>query len=172
MIIRTPPASELSPYYQSYLSEVSEENLLEALVKQKKATQEFLSSIPENKTSFSYAEGKWKLKEVVGHLCDTERILVYRALRFSRKDKTPLSAFDENDYTPNSNYSSRSLSNIALEYKAIGDSTTALFTNMNEEMFDLKGIANQAEVTVRALLFFIIAHERHHLKVIRERYLS
>ena len=172
MIILKPVPSELSDYYQTYLKYISEDDLLDALIKQKKTTQNFLRSIPDAKASFAYATGKWMLKEVVGHLCDTERILTYRALRFSRNDRTPLSGFDENAYTPNSNYKSRTLSNIAEENKAVGESTIALFTNMSEEMFDRKGLANQSEVSVKALLFFIVAHERHHLKVIQERYLS
>lgn len=145
--------------------------MLDVLIKEKDVIQKFLQSIPESKASSAYADGKWLLKEVVGHLCDTERILSYRALRISRNDKTPLPGFDENEYTPNSNYKTRSLSNIAEEFKSIRESSITLFNNMNEDMFDRKGITNNSEVCVRNLLFFIVAHERHHLKVIQERYL-
>lgn len=171
MIIQKPDAEELSVYYQSYLKYVTEDDMLEALKIQKERSQSFLNSIPESKSMFAYESGKWKLKEVVGHVCDTERILSYRALRISRNDRTPLSGFEEKDYVPNSNYSSRKLANIAEEYRAVGDSTIALFSNMSEEMYERKGIANQLEVSVRAILFFILSHERHHMKVIRDRYL-
>jgi hypothetical protein len=172
LIIHKPLPSELSEYYQTYLKYVSENNLLEALLNQKKDSEIFLSAIPENKEGYAYANDKWMLKEVVGHLCDTERILTYRALRISRNDQTPLPGFEENEYTLNSNYRIRSLANIADEFKAVGASTIKLFYNMSEEMFNRTGTANQTRVSVKAILFFIVAHERHHLNVIRERYLS
>jgi hypothetical protein len=170
--VHKPSLEELSPYYQSYLKYIPEEDILDALVKQAGITDLFLKSIGEDRASLAYAVGKWKLKEVAGHLNDTERILSYRALRISRNDKTPLPGFDENTYTPNSNYGSITLVNIAREKKVIRESTIALFTNMSMEMFDRKGITNNTEVSVRAILFFIVAHERHHLQVIKERYLS
>ena len=170
--VKKPSPQVLSPYYQTYLKYVPEEDVLAALIKQSEITQKFLASISESQSSSAYAEGKWLLKEVVGHMCDTERILTYRALRIARNDKTPLPGFEENDYTPNSNYSIRTLSNIANELKAIRESTIALFKNMSEEMYDRRGISNNAGVGVRDILFFIVAHERHHLNVIKERYLS
>src|SRR5258705_508154 len=110
--------------------------------------------------------------DVCGHLCDTERILSYRALRISRNDKTPMSGFEENEYTPNSNYKDRTLKNITEELLAVRAATILLFENMSEEMFNRKGIANDNEVSVRAILFFIVAHARHHMGVIKERYLK
>src|SRR2546423_104704 len=103
-MIRTPRADELTLYYQSYLKYIpADADLLSVIKEQAGITQQFLSSVPKEKESHAYAEGKWTVKEVVGHLCDTERILSCRALRFSRNDKTPLPGFDENTYTPNSN---------------------------------------------------------------------
>ncbi len=171
MKILKPSAEKLYSYYKTYLKYVPEEDILATLIAQKEITQKFLNTIPEEKASKAYAEGKWLLKEVAGHLCDTERILTYRALRFSRNDKTPLPGFEENEYTPNSNYSSRTLANIAGEFKAIRESSISLFTNLSEEMYERRGISNNADISVRDLLFFIVAHERHHLNVIRERYL-
>jgi hypothetical protein len=172
LTVRKPSPDQLSSYYQTYLNYVPEDNILGALTEQKAITQIFLITIPESKASQAYAEGKWQLKEVIGHLCDTERILSYRALCIARNDQTPLSGFNENNYVKNSNYHSRELSNIADEYHAIRDSTIQLFANMNEEMYELRGIANKTDVRVRDLLFFIVAHERHHLAVIKERYLK
>jgi hypothetical protein len=112
------------------------------------------------------------VKEVAGHLCDTERILTYRALRFSRGDKTNLPPFEENDFVTNSNYKNRTLANITEEFIAIRKSSIAMFENFSEEMFERRGIANNNNVSVRALLFFTISHTKHHLGVINERYLS
>ena len=171
LTVKKPLPKELSSYYQTYLKYVPEDDLLNALIKQTEITRFFLATISEGKASSSYAEGKWLLKEVVGHLCDTERILSYRALRISRNDKTPLPGFEENEYTPNSNYKERSLSNIADEFSVVRASTIALFMNMNEEMYDRRGTSNNTDVGVRDILFFIVAHERHHMNVIKERYL-
>jgi uncharacterized damage-inducible protein DinB len=171
-MIRVPKAEELTPYYQSYLKYIPvDADLLSLIKEQANATQQFLASIPKEKESFAYAGGKWMLKEVVGHLCDTERILAYRALCFARNDKTPLAGFDENSYTPNSNYSSRSLKNIAEELATVRTASISLFSNMSDEMFERTGTANNNSYTARQMLFFIAGHEKHHLAVINERYL-
>ena len=171
MKISRPIPSDLSNYYQSYLPYVPEDDLLKVLKEQKNVIENFTGSITVSEETHRYADGKWMVKEVIGHLCDTERILTYRALRISRNDKTPLHGFEENDYTPNSNYKDRSLKNIVEELLAVRNATILLFENMSEEMFDRKGIANHSDVTVRGILFFIVAHARHHMNVIKERYL-
>lgn len=172
MKIQMPDPDSLSTYYKSYLKYMNESDLLEALIQQKIISSQFLATIPKEIESFKYAEGKWMLKEVVGHLCDTERILSYRALRFSRNDATPLSGFDENFYVPHSNHAHLSLREISEEKSAISSSTILLFKNMSDEMLDRNGTANNVKVNARAILFFIIAHERHHLNIIREKYIN
>jgi hypothetical protein len=172
-MISVPPSHELSSYYQSYLKYISADaDLLSLIKEQALSTQHFLATIPADKESFVYAPGKWRLKEVVGHICDAERILSYRALRISRNDKTPLAGFEENLYTPNSNYQSRSLRNIAEEFATVRQASISLFSNMSDEMFDRRGFANDSDVSVRAICFFIAGHERHHLQVIKDRYLN
>jgi hypothetical protein len=171
MNIQLPNKENLPGYYQNYFQYITETDLYEALVKQKIETNNFLKTIPAEKEDFRYAPEKWMLKEVVGHVSDTERVLCYRAMRFSRNDSTVLSGFDENTYVPNSNFKNISLEEISEEKSAIRQSNILLFKNMNEEMLDRKGTANKMELSARALLFFIVAHERHHLKVIKERYL-
>ncbi len=172
LTVSKPSPEELNSYYKTYLKYVPEDDILESLIQQKEISQSFLRMISESKASSAYADGKWLLKEVVGHLCDTERILSYRALRISRNDKTPLPGFDENTYTPNSNYKERTLSSAAEELKVIRESSITLFKNMSAEMIDRRGTTNQTDVSVREILFFILAHERHHLHVIKERYLG
>lgn len=171
--IGIPKASELSDYYQGYLKYVkADDDLLELIRRQRDETQQFLSSIDEDRASFVYAPEKWQLKEVVGHVCDTERIMSYRALRIARKDKTPLHGFDENHYTPASNYNKRSLKNISEELKTVRDATLSLISNFEAEMIDFKGTANDNEISVRAIIYMIYVHQQHHLAVIKERYLS
>jgi uncharacterized damage-inducible protein DinB len=146
--------------------------MLKDLIEQRDATQKFLQSISPEKETYKYAEGKWSIREVVGHLSDTERILSYRALRFARKDKTPLPGFEENEYTLHSNYHVRTLISIADEILSVRNASITLFSNMSEKMMEQTGSANNNPVSVKAMLFFIIAHQLHHLNIVRERYLK
>jgi hypothetical protein len=171
--IAIPKAEELSEYYQGYLKYVkADDDLLQLIIKQRDETQALLSTIDETRASFAYAPGKWQLKEVVGHFCDTERVMSYRALCFSRKDRTPLPGFDENTYMPASNYSKRTLKNISDELRTVRDATISLISNFSPEMIDYKGIANGLELPVRAVIYMIFVHQQHHMRIIRERYLS
>lgn len=166
-----PPSFEkLNDYYKSYWKYLKDEDILEALKKQGENTMEWLSSVSTDKENYAYSEGKWMIKEVIGHLCDTERILAYRALRFSRNDKTPLTAFDEKSFIEESNFRNRSLKNICEEWKTIRASTLSLFTSMTDEIADRIGIANGVHVSPRIILYFILVHERHHLQVIKDKY--
>jgi hypothetical protein len=172
-MISIPKPEELSAYYQSYLKYVRPGDDLIGLIRnQKSETNAFLCGIDETRASFIYAPGKWQLKEVAGHVCDTERIMCYRALRFSRKDQTPLAGFDENTYMPASNYHSRTMKNISEELRTVRDATISLIENFSPEMIDLKGIANNNEISVRAIIYMIYVHQQHHMKVIKEKYLS
>ncbi len=172
MKIAPPSISELSEYYQSYFHYLPETDLMEAMQRLTKESDKFYSEITESQAGYSYADGKWQLKEVVGHICDTERIMVYRALRIARKDKTPIEAFDENFYTENSFYSSRSFSSIYEEWKSIRAASLSFFQNLDLSSYGNVGTANKTPVSVKAILYFIIVHERHHQRIIRERYLN
>jgi len=168
-----PPAGDaLNDYYKSYAKYVEDEDLLAALSKQSLSTLNWLNALPDKIEDHSYQEGKWKLKEVVGHLCDSERIFAYRAMRFARNDKTELPGFDEKSYTPESDYGTRTLKDIIEEWKTIRSATISLFSSMSEQAIDRSGLANGVMVSPRIILFFIIAHERHHLQVMKDRYLT
>ena len=173
MIKFSPPdIKQLNDYYKSYWKYLKEDDLLSALSEQAKSTMDFLSTVPLGTENFSYADGKWMLKEVIGHLSDTERILSYRALRIARNDKTNLSSFDENIFIAESNFRSRTLKDILNEWNTVRASTLSLFSSMTEEIVDRSGKANSHVMTPRNILYFILVHERHHLEVIKERYLS
>jgi hypothetical protein len=166
-----PAIDELSDYYRTYWKYLDNDDMLGELIRQEKEASDFLLSINADKSDYAYEEGKWMLKEVVGHLSDTERILTYRALRFSRNDSTELPGFDENSYMEHSNFRSRHLPEIIDEFISVRKATISLFSSMSDEMLDLKGVANGNTVSPRSLLYFIIGHTRHHLLVIRDRYL-
>lgn len=172
MKIFKPAYSDLSEYYQTYFSCIPEDDLLQAFEKQVNDTHIFLNGISGAQSEYAYEEGKWTIREVLGHLCDTERILVYRALRFARNDHTDLAGFDENAYVRNANFSTRSWASLVEEKQGISQSSLIFFRNLPSESFDYSGIANKTKVSVRALMYFILAHERHHLSVIKERYLN
>jgi hypothetical protein len=120
---------------------------------------------------FRYAPDKWTIKELLCHLIDSERIFAYRALRFSRNDKTPLSGFEEKDYAVQANAHSRSVASIANEIKRLRATTLDLYKSFSDEMLQRTGTANNSSLSVLNLGFIIPGHETHHLNVLRERYL-
>jgi hypothetical protein len=124
-----------------------------------------------DKFDFRYAEGKWTIKDIIQHLIDAERVFSYRAMRISRNDKTPLPGFEENDYVENTNANGRSIQDLLTELSAVRQSTLLLFKSFSEEQFGRIGVASNADVSVRAIGFIIIGHQKHHQKVFQERYL-
>ena len=170
--LSAPSFDSLSDYYKSYWKYVNEDDILAALAEQMEITKHWLDDVPEQVENYMYADGKWMLKEVIGHLCDTERILSYRALRFSRNDKTSLTKFDENSFMAESNFRLRSLKDIADEWETVRSATITLFSSMTDEMADRMGNVEGLSVSSRIILYFILAHERHHLQIIKERYLT
>lgn len=163
---------EYNPYYRPYITAAGHLPLLEGLEKGKTELIEFIKNLPEARLHTAYAEGKWTLAEVLLHLIDAERIFQYRALCFARNDSTDLPGFDENAYAPNSKAAQRSKASLTEEFKALRESTVALFKTFDEEVLLRKGMANGSSISVRAIGFIICGHQQHHTQVIRERYLS
>ena len=122
------------------------------------------------KGDHAYAPGKWTVKEVIGHLCDAERVFAYRAMRFARADATELPGFDENAYVANANFRSRTMDDLLDEMFAVRAATLSLAKHLPESAMSNRGSANGSPVTVRALFYIIAGHERHHLGILRERY--
>jgi uncharacterized damage-inducible protein DinB len=163
---------EYNPYYKAYIEALGEVELMDTLKKQMLNYPEFLASIPKGKLTYRYAEGKWTVAEVLLHVLDSERVFQYRALRFARKDSTPLPGFDQDAYVPNSGANSRSLDSIIDEYKAIRSSTIALFESFDKDVLKEKGVASNAAMSVGALGFIMCGHQKHHRNILRERYLK
>ena len=164
--------SEYHPYYASYVALVKEAPLLEALNNGLESITSVITSIPEDKKTYSYASGKWSVAEVLVHLLDAERIFQYRALRFSRNDTTELKGFEQDDYVPESRANQRSLESILEEFVAIRKATITLFKSLNGECLRRSGMANGASMSVRALGYVICGHQAHHFKILQERYLT
>ncbi|WP_276360317.1 DinB family protein [Daejeonella sp. H1SJ63] len=165
-----PKADEYPLFYKGYIDTVKDDVLTE-LEQQAESFPLFLKGIPEVKASFAYAEGKWTIKELVGHVIDTERIMAYRLLRISRNDTTPLAGFEENHYVANAHFSDRSLISMADEFATVRKANMFLIKSLNEEELGRVGIANEKPISSGALLFIMAGHLNHHRRILQERYL-
>lgn len=166
-----PAASEYAPYYSTYISKVPEGDIIAQLRTQIEETTALLADLTEEQAAYRYAPGKWSLKEVIGHLCDAERVFAYRALRFSRKDATPLPGFDQEPYIEAADFAARTLADLLAEFRAIRQASLHLFVPMSEAMMTRTGTASGFGFSVRALAYIIAGHEEHHKRLIRTHYL-
>ncbi len=169
-MIARPQPSEHVPYFSRYIDLVPHGDLLALLDTQHRTTQKMLAPLSAEKARYRYADGKWSINEVVGHLADTERIFSYRALRFARGDSTPLSGYDEQAYTPAGRFDDRSLGDVLSEFTAVRGATLALFRGLSPDAFERSGPANGNPISVRALAYIIAGHERHHVGLLQTRY--
>jgi uncharacterized damage-inducible protein DinB len=170
LLAERPAAGEFAPYYAGYVSQVPEGDVLETLSSQLDDTLAFLRGLPAPRASHRYAEGKWTVKEVVGHMADSERIFAYRALRIARGDTTPLPGYDQDAYVRTANFDARSLVALASEFESARRATLTLFRSLDRESLARRGVANGLPVTPRALAYIIAGHERHHVEILRTRY--
>jgi uncharacterized damage-inducible protein DinB len=165
-----PADTDYAPAFAGYIANVTDDDALGALEAQSTATQKLLASLDEAKAAYRYAEGKWSIKEVIGHLTDGERIMVYRALAIARGETQPLPGFEEDDYVRNAGFDAWKLTDLAEQYALVRRATLLLFRNLPDDAWDRRGNANGAEITPRALAWVVAGHELHHLKTLRERY--
>jgi hypothetical protein len=166
-----PAASEYLPYYERYIGLVPEGDVVATLVNQMIETQSLLRALPASVATYRYAPEKWSVNELVGHMIDSERIFTSRALRFARNDPAPMPSFDQNDYVRNATFDSYPLADLASELEAVRHATIFLFRHMDEQAWSRRGIANNAEVSVRALAYIVAGHELHHREILSARYL-
>ena len=165
-----PAADEYLAYYARYIELVPDGNLVDLLAGQQVDTLRMLRLVDDQRGLYAYAPDKWTIKEVIGHLSDAERVFAYRALRFARGDGQPVAGFDENAYTPAGRFNERHIKNLVDEFEAIRAATVHVFRYLSEDELARRGIANGNLISVRALGYVIAGHERHHAKLLRERY--
>ncbi|MDU8886159.1 DinB family protein [Yeosuana sp. MJ-SS3] len=165
------PTREYLPYYSSYIGKANCSDLINGLEDSLGNTLSFFNSIPNEKFEYQYSEGKWTIKEIIQHIIDAERVFTYRALCFAREDKTPLPSFDENNYAKVCKANSRSVKSLINEYAASRKSTILLFKSFSDDTLKNIGVASGGEMSVRAIAFVIVGHEKHHVDIIKERYL-
>ncbi len=166
-----PEAGEFLPYYGRYIDLVGPGDVLTTLAQQMSDTQALLSSLPASVGTYRYAPDKWSVNEMIGHLMDSERIFVARALRFARNDSTALPGFEQDDYVRNATFDDFPLAELVSELESLRRSTILFFTHLSEDAWMRRGTANGAEVTVRALAYIVAGHELHHREMLQTRYL-
>jgi len=170
MITSRPTDTEYAPYYSRYISLVSETDVVSALEAQVDEIQRVGESITSEREKYRYEKDKWSIREVFGHLTDTERVFGYRAFCISRGERAPLPSFDQNPYVAESRYNEYGLSELISEFILVRKSNIALLRRLNDGEWKRMGTASNNPVSVRALAFMMAGHVRHHFKGLRASY--
>jgi uncharacterized damage-inducible protein DinB len=170
LVIARPQPGEYAPYYERYISLVQENDILATLDRQRREMVLLLSGLSEEQGDFRYAPEKWSAKQVLGHVCDTERVFAYRALRIARGDATPMEGFEQDDYVKNGPFARHAIDEVIEDYIAVRRATISLLRSLEEAAWSRRGVANKNEVTVRALAYTIAGHEVHHRRILQEKY--
>ena len=167
-----PESSEYPPYAAVYVNLVAGDEILSILAAQLEQDMALLKSVDDRRASeFSYAPGKWTIKQILGHIIDTERIFAYRAHHVARNDAAVLPGFEQDDYVAAGAFNERTLKSLIDEFRVVRQSTIALFENLPQQAWMRQGNANKYSVTVRGIAFLAAGHEAHHMKILREKYL-
>lgn len=169
-IAARPSKTEYDAYYHRYISLVPDEDVLIALDQQLADTLILLRGLSEQHGDFRYEADKWSVKEVLGHIIDTERIMSYRALRIARNDRTPIEGFEQDDYVKHGGFAGRSVANLGREFEQVRRATISLFRNLEPDAWTRVGIASKLDISVRALAYIIAGHELHHKASLKDRY--
>jgi len=168
---RRPDASEYAPYYADYVAKAPEGDVRAALRAQRDRLTKLFVGVPRARWDHRYAEGKWTVRELAGHILDAEWVFTARAMHFARGNPGPLPSMDQDDFLAHGNYGARSLDSLAQELSDLRAASLAQFDNFPPEAFDRRGTASDKVISVRALLYVIAGHAEHHARVLRERYL-
>ena len=164
-----PEKNEYADYYDKYISLV-DGDVLPMLDAQAAELRAMFAALPDEKGTYKYADDKWTLKEVLSHLIDGERFFAYRMLRISRGDKTPIEGFEQDDYIENSNANNRSFADLLDEFDLQRRSNILFVKNLSDEATMRLGTASGYTVSVRALVYMLAGHVRHHVNILKERY--
>ena len=166
-----PDASEFAPYYAGYVAAVPDGDIIEVIRRGAEDLATTVATIPEDRGDHRYADGKWSIRELLGHVIDAERIFSYRLLRVARGDATPLPGFDQDPYVLTSGAQQRSVASLAAELAAVRASTIALLESLPDDAWTRGGTASGHPVSARALAYITAGHAEHHLQILRSRYL-
>lgn len=164
-------SGEYNKYYQPYIDMVGDNDVFDYLRNSHETTLAFFYRIKKEKFDFRYAENKWTIKEILQHLIDSERVFTYRAMCIARNDKTELPGFDQDAFVAESLAEKRSLESLLLEYKSMRMATVSLFESFDYTNLTRLSVISGCDLSVRAIAFIIVGHEKHHIQIIKERYL-
>ncbi len=167
-----PDENEFAPFYKGYIGQVIEDDAITALEAELNESLAFFRGIDEQASRTAYAEGKWTIRELLGHIIDAERVMSYRALRFARNDQTELPGFEEADFVRGASFNDVSMGDMLREFEHLRRANILMFRNLSPAAWDRRGTANGNQISVRALAFVIAGHEKHHRKIVKERYLN
>ena len=170
MTIGRPQPGDYAPFYQPYLDATAPIDDAHELLATQSDVLAYMATWPEDKAGHRYAEGKWSVVEVVGHMADTERVFAYRLLRIARADETPLAGFDENAWQLHSRFETRSMKSLVAELTAVREASMSLIESLDAAALDREAMANGKRVTGRALVWLIAGHFAHHAGILRDRY--
>jgi DinB superfamily len=160
------------PYFNAYIEKVRSENFITELSTQSTEFEIFLNTLQPEEWAYRYADNKWSVKDIILHICDVERVLCYRALRFARKDSTALEGFDEDIYAIDAEADKRSSISLIEEFVSVRNATLTLFNSFSSDVLKRKGVANAGNFDVESLGFIIAGHLNHHREVIKLKYLK
>ena len=166
-MMNRPERNEYADFYANYVSLVPDTPIEEFLLKQWDELVAVIQGVPEDEASKPPAPGKWSVKEVLGHLCDTERVMSYRLMRFARGDEKELQGFEQDDYVAAGDFNSRVRHDLMVEFKNIRGATIALVGSSSPEAEARTGKANNNPVSVRALAYIIAGHAQNHLNILQ-----
>ena len=167
-----PNKNEYNPYFEGYISLVKGDSFNEIKSNHNQKVMEYWDTIPEKKWTYSYEKGKWTLKQVLQHIIDTERILVYRALCIVREDTKKLSEFDQDKYASSGKATLRSHIDLINEWKFLRNSNDLMFKSFSEEDLKKTGIVGSKNLSVRAVIYIVIGHTLHHINIVNNKYLN
>jgi len=168
--VTRPQSDEYAPYYEKYVSLIASDDIIGVLESQRVQMAQLLGARSDREGNFRYAPDKWSVKEIIGHICDAERIFAYRMLCIGRGDKTPLPGFEQDDYIPTGDFNLRTLADLAAEFAAVRAATIALVQSLPQEAWTRIGTASDNPVSARALAYIIAGHEMHHRRILDEKY--
>ena len=168
-MLSRPDSSEYAEFYKSYIARVPEGPVIDFLARQPGNYRRLLTGISDEQAGAPMATGKWSIKQMLGHVCDAERVMSYRAMRFARGDQKELPGFEEDDYVREAGSNKRSLDDLLQEFEAVRKSTLALFRALPPGSEMRGGVANRNPVTVRALAYIAAGHAQHHYERMKEQ---
>jgi len=170
MKIDRPGKNEYDAAFERYVSRVPEDDALPALGRQPSEIRAALGGLPAERAAYRYAPGKWSVRELLGHVTDSERVFGYRALCVARGDAASLPAFEENDYAANAGHDRYELADLVAEFETVRRANVSMLTHMDQKSVLRIGTANGLPISVRALAYIMVGHVRHHLAVLADKY--